>query len=344
MTPEEEAIIQQLIQYGMTPEEAFYYAAQQGLIFPEMGMIDASTDGSDTMGGELPTGLSNPTVGVANMASDGPWRTQAFTDPMGENLATNPQAATGSGWPFPVGRGGYGDLIAAMVTNDFNPGDPRPPSPGVNIQRTPGPPFAFGKADFGGTTPGFSSFGGQHTGGPVQRTAGQNDRNPGFVPGRSSLAAMRSGTSAGQNAGQSGMPTTPKREQGPQGSQGASRGKPPVSGDFKNYGQQRKAEVHARNDERKAARPTVAGSRPNPSPAQKAAPRVAAARAGARPATSGLPAGMKPPRAQPGSVPPPARASGAPTRTPYSQKPQTKIGGMLTKISRPSSTGFSGRR
>jgi hypothetical protein len=336
MTPEEEEIIWQFIAMGMSPEEAFYYAAQQGLIFPEMGMADASTDGSDAFGGDM--GIGNPgQVGVANMASDGPWRTQAFTDPMGENLATNPQAATGSGWPLPVGRGGYGDAIAAMVTNGFQPGDPRPPSPGVNIQRTPGPPFAFGKADFGGTTPGFSSFGGQHTGGPVQRAAGQSDRNPGFVPGRSNLAAMRGGTSAGQNTGQSGMPTTPKREQGPQGSQEASRGKPPVSGDFKNYGQQRKAEVHARNDERRANRPTVASRKPNPSPAQKAAPRVAAARAqarpGFRPASSGLPAGMKPPRMTSGErTPKPAPASGAPTRTPYSQKPQTKMGGDLARM------------
>jgi hypothetical protein len=339
MTPEEEAIIQQLIQYGMTPEEAFYYAAQQGLIFPEMGMADASTDGSDTMGGEM--GVGNPAqMGMANQPVLGPNRSQAFADPMGEQMATASASPIGSGWPHAVGGGGLaGQLTAALAMNGVGPGGDRPPG-NVTIQDPGRLPHAWGMPDFGGSMPGSLTSGRQITqNAPIQNDGPYNRKgDPGYVPGRSGVAASnRNDTSGAQATGdRTRMPQKAERSE--------VRGKPPVSGDFKNYGQQRKAEVHARNDERKAARPTVAGSRPNPSPAQKAAPRVAAARAGARPATSGLPAGMKPPRAQPGSVPPPARASGAPTRTPYSQKPQTKIGGMLTKISRPSSTGFSGRR
>jgi hypothetical protein len=262
MSPEEEAIIQQLVAMGMTPEEAFRYAADQGMIFPE-----AFT----------PPGVMN-----------GP-----------QPMMDNQQA------------------LEAMLNNTFRIAGlpPAPPTPmeqnipqsmPVQAQGVPqGGPMAEAGQGFGPPT-----------------WAGQEDRMQ--AAGREKAAFHQGGPTPRPSAAPRPAPrTAPSQAQGPK----------TVSGDFKNYGQQRKAEVHARNDERKAARPTVAGSRPNPSPAQKAAPRVAAAKAqarpGFRPASSGLPNGMKPPRAQPGSVPPPARASGAPTRTPYSQKPQTKIGGQL---------------
>jgi hypothetical protein len=256
MSPEEEAIIQQLVAMGMTPEEAFRYAADQGMIFPE-----AFT----------PPGVMN-----------GP-----------QPMMDNQQA------------------LEAMLNNTFRIAGlpPAPPTP-MESQIPQSMPVQAQGVPQGGPMADTSTGVGPPT------WAGQEARMQ---------AAGREKEAFHQTKAPTPSPSAaPGR---------AGTGRPPVSGDFKNYGQQRKAEVHARNDERKASRPTVASAKPNPSLAQKAAPRAAAARTAA-------------PRTTPAqrTAPPPTRATTPPpAKTPYSQTPQTKIGGMLTKISRPSSTGF-GRR
>jgi hypothetical protein len=148
-----QTLIQTLIGMGLSAEEAFAYAAQAGWIPAEdygSTIYDATTTNDFGMtAGDQATGRSSPIVNPGDMPVLRGIGRSGFDSGLPQ---TNPQAATGSGWPMAVYPGAPSRVPTLLATNDFEPGDPRPPSD-VPMERPGRFPYAFGLPDFGGMRP-----------------------------------------------------------------------------------------------------------------------------------------------------------------------------------------------